>query len=121
MNTPTPPAGSSLTQEQKTIMIAEACGWKIHPITSTGLPDVIILPPGIPLTEPNAWAYAGKTLPDYFHDLNACHEMEGHLGGSAIEKYETLLQGKTGRFYWSASDRLRAEAFGLTLNLWTNS
>lgn len=140
---PTPPAGSSLTQEQKNILIAEACGWTIYPITSTGLPDVLILPPGIPLTESNACAYAGRTLPAYFHDLNACHEMEEYAftnlmdsdQKSAYAKHAVMLHPTVvlsvvddqSDLYWEAADlmhsgpELRAEAFGLTLNLWTNS
>ena len=89
-----------LTQEQKRIKIAEACGM-------TG------------------WQEA-RSLPNYFNDLNAMHEAEkslseglytifcDHLHGLACEE-----QLQTGKWRWlSSTASQRAEAFGKTLYLW---
>ena len=67
-----------------------------------------------------------EELPNHFDDLNACHEMERLLNEDQYTSYVERLQG----FYqcdtiridirWvSATAAQRAEAFGLTLNLWS--
>ena len=99
-----------MTQEQKRIKIAEACGWAVHD-TST-------------LFGRHAYGCHSATIPDYFNDLNACHEMEKVLKDHEIEQYNDLL----GSFLWSgypasrrnfhATATQRTEAFGKTLNLW---
>lgn len=105
-----------MTQEQKRIKIAEACGWKRHYNTDM------------------QWRYDGDgpddwivedDLPDYFNDLNAMHEAEKILKDHESEQYNDLL----GSFLWSgypasrrnfhATAAQRAEAFGRTLGLWT--
>lgn len=129
-----------LTQEQKRIKIGEVCGVKPELVCWTAYKDdgdggsccmsadtkqevenwLARLPEG-------SWAkdYQPKALyryPDYFHDLNACHEMENHLGDRAVEYREKLSDflGDYVRLGWAihAKPELRAEAFGLTLNLW---
>jgi len=94
-----------LTQEQKRIKIAQAQGFKFSPTGRS--------------IECPFW---GQPVPDYFNDLNACHEMENHLGESIV-KYRDMLADFLGddlRLGWAihAKSELRAECFGLTLNLW---
>lgn len=100
-----------LTQEQKRIKIAEACGM-------TG------------------WREASM-LPDYFHDLNAMHEAVSHIPDGARPQYRrnlsvvvnglsvasicTMPDAHYDREVWkyiNATAAQRAEAFGKTLNLW---
>lgn len=92
-----------LTQEEKRIRIAEARG------ISSYLHD----------------------LPNYFSDLNACHEMFGAIAPELRQKYWWRLCEVTGSDCYQpeiepwkvfdANAAERAEAFGLTLNLWNPS
>jgi hypothetical protein len=101
-----------MTQEQKQIKIAEACGWtEIEPCTchngqARGF-------------QPVKGAHK-KHTPDYFSDLNAMHEAEKLLAGEQWVKYVRFLgeatQEQKGRCHATAAQR--AEAFGLTLGLW---
>lgn len=58
----------NMTEETQRIAIAEACGWE-HVEGFMGWPP-----------DPNynrtIWGEGHRELPDYLHDLNACHEME---------------------------------------------
>lgn len=115
-----------LTRNEKNEHIAKACGWKMSAHgwwSHDTLPDN-----GGAMDEP----------PDYFNDLNACHEMERVVliapfsgpendtaSGSErlciqLESYEENLYnqyiGMGSRWHYTAAQR--AEAFGLTLNLW---
>ncbi len=86
-----------LTNEQKRIKIAEACGWRYKNTHAMWLS-----PSGQP----------GFTdCPDYLNDLNAMHEAEQVLTDEQLEEYFTRIHKN-----FSASQR--AEAFGRTLNLW---
>ena len=100
-----------LTQEQKRIKIAGAQGW-------TGIRGNI--------GYPNAAAEAAEVyhvIPNYFNDLNACHEMEKRLTYDQYvrntETLDLLIGGPAYRPATYATAAQRAEAFGLTLNLWT--
>jgi hypothetical protein len=101
-----------MTQEQKRIKIAEACGM-------TG------------------W-HEARSLPDYFNDLNAVHELEerllsGEANYSQRNYYSSILGSITGNdngrgwkplsnddcfLILHATAAQRAEAFGKTLSLW---
>jgi hypothetical protein len=96
-----------MTQDQKRIKIAEACGWK------TGYRDL------------EAW----RPLPDYFSDLNATHKAEKVIVDWVA--YRINLSRVVGigcapdldicddiKSFLSATAAQRAEAFGLTLGLW---
>lgn len=93
-----------MTQEQKRIKIAEACGYRTS------------------YRDPEAW----HPLPDYFSDLNAMHEAEKVLY-RGIEHHR-YWQAGYGRFKtilgeicddpYSATAAQRAEAFGRTLGIW---
>jgi len=88
-----------MTQEQKRIKIAEACGM-------TG------------------W-HEARSLPDYFNDLNTMHEAEKALTPEEQREYAIFLNGgyfpiyEIGGFRVASSTAAqRAESFGKTLNLW---
>ena len=95
-----------MTQEQKRIKIAEACGWKHIERLRTGWYGCHEQSPF-------------EELPDYFSDLNACHNMEKSL--CSIDhwiRFEKYLAELGTKFIWHATATQRAEAFGLTLKLW---
>ena len=88
-----------MSPEQKRIKIAEALKWK-----DTG-----------PYWSP-------VPMPDYFNDLNACHEMEKGLSVSQRFQYNSELARfrplhEKGDITFSTAAQ-RAEAFGITLGLW---
>lgn len=130
-----------LTQEQKRVKIAEACGWK--PVYDFGTSRVFMFKAdkaagyirnlnGEASTTNGSIANVDE-LPDYFNDLNACHEMEKAIPEDLLEEYQFMVDrlacGDPPDAYrhWSmglseaisAPPNIRAEAFGLTLNLWT--
>jgi hypothetical protein len=117
-----------MTQEQKRIAIAEACGWKLTDgVTITGTPYKKWVNDG-------RAAYAVDELPDYLNDLNAMHEAEETLGANDKVFFVASLFGILGLdcpsfekearpndFYFAvahATAAQRAEAFGRTLGLW---
>jgi len=105
-----------MTQEQKRIKIAEACGYT----------DIAWLK----LHAGNEGYLGTKCdgdrhrLPDYFNDLNAMHEAEKSLIGPGLGKwceYVRHLKELCDEALHSeihATAEQRAEAFGLTLGLW---
>lgn len=113
-----------LTQEEKRVRIAEACGWE-----SIWKDDRKNFR-GFHLSH----AADGKhrLIPDYFNDFNACYEMEEALRNDqfsytaywrALFKVVTGKEwsGDIGYFHFAmvhATAAQRAEAFGKTLNLW---
>ena len=111
--------GADMTQEEKRIKIAGACGWTAHPKDR-----FIVIPPNSPHS-----VQPLSTIPDYFGDLNACHEMEECLEDDR-PKYRKTLDRLTNHIL--CTDNLeeinwrlihikpehRAEAFGLTMGLW---
>lgn len=105
-----------MTQEQKRILIAEACGWKRHYNTDM------------------QWRYDGDgpddwvvedDLPDYFNDLNAMHEAEKvlnipvHMQKHAWNNYKATLETMTKGNSFHATAAQRAEAFLRTIGKWT--
>jgi len=107
---------TELTQEQKRIKIAEACGW---------INCEIIQYEGFSM---KAIGYRSKSaigfesLPDYFNDLNAMHEVEKTgITSDNSEDYDFCLREAmqdANDYIWSATAAQRAEAFGKTLGLW---
>jgi len=116
-----------MTQEEKRILLAEAAGWtKVHE-SWTGQKKACI---------PND--SQRLPLPDYFHDLNAVHELWTILikGRDELEdklSIELLRQigsddpsdggrpngsDATWALASNATASQRAEALGLTLNIW---
>ena len=103
---------SELTQDQKRIRIAEACGWK--------------------RAEDGFWDYRNdgrgiadhmlpSVIPDYFGDLNAAHAMEKAICDRRLSYYIELqreMDTVDSTLVISATAAQRAEAFGRTLNLW---
>ena len=111
-----------MNNEEKECLIAKACGWKV--------------------SDAGWWSH--DTLPDnggaepdhpwYFSDLNACHEMEKSLNHDQAREYCSRVAAITGQEFAMKDGRgalpiigavlhataaQRAEAFGLTLKLWT--
>lgn len=116
-----------MTQEQKRIAIAQACGLQVI--------DVPFIPSqtkaaGCVFTDaartewrrcyPNTCGVYG--IPDYLNDLNAMHEAEKVLPSGKWTRYcQYLAEFGRGsvRFVSVHSNAAnRAEAFGLTLQLW---
>lgn len=121
-----------LTEQEKRIKIAESCGWEWK---DAGTGPCWHRPTGeyrgrplfsqLHTKEEEAIFY----LPDYFNDLNACHEMEKFLVDWVA--YRILLSQIVGigyapdleicddiKSFLSATASQRAEAFGLTMGLW---
>lgn len=79
---------------------------------------------------PDDWVTIVKAEPpDYFNDLNTCHEMEKLLTDDQWRPFLNRLENVTGatgyNTWWEciqcavhAISAHRAESFGLTLNLW---
>jgi len=116
-----------MTQGQKRIKIAEACGWVIAdpPDYEDG---ALMGHHKIDGTEFLAW----DMVPDYFKDLNDCRVMRSHLTERQKGDYEVVLRevicGKKGFWYVpetgaifqmvDATAEQHAETFGQTLDLW---
>lgn len=100
-----------LTDDQKRIKIAEACGW-----TEIALPWGI--PPGNPEHDSRNPLFH---VPDYLNDLNAMHEAESLLGEHQVTEYVTHLRGMLYHRSWlgcfgvHATAAQRADAFLLTV------
>lgn len=121
-----------LTQEQKRIKIAEACGWTVREFPDTnGLWYAYNYSSGHSTHNGGLSEDHAKTVlyPNYFSDLNACHKMESKLSDLDAYKYheeltlsamdQELISNKAVKTYvWNATAAQRAEALGLTLNLW---
>lgn len=125
-----------MTQDEKRIKIAEACGAKI-------ITREFYMADGIRFgkkwarngNEKTPCAYPGggffgygwnedaclSQLPDYFNDLNAMHEAEKFISDTERVRYGRWLHdicATSNTWPISAEPHQRAEAFGLTLNLW---
>jgi hypothetical protein len=120
-----------MTQEQKRIKLAEACGLKV--IDVPFIPSQT-KPAGCVFTDaartawrkcyPNSCGVRG--IPDYFNDLNAVHELEKVLTEKGvntwwkyadhINRLNPTLFGRETAIHATAAQR--CEAIGLTLGLW---
>lgn len=108
-----------MTQEQKRILIAEACGWKWARKEPDRLPAIV-----------EGWLNpVTKDLhaepPDYFNDLNAMHEAERVLTpDQLIQQAEWIgacsneMPMKSWVVLMRSTAAQRAESFGKALNLW---
>lgn len=119
MSTTTAP----LTQEEKRIKIAEACGWSQIENRNTidaGGGSIYGYPPK------NAVIGKKEHLPRFFNDLNAMAEAEKTMSNEDFTEYHRQLYLATkcddmwahNRAFISMSAETRAECFGKTLNLW---
>jgi hypothetical protein len=117
-----------MTNEEKRIKIAEALGWKPDD-DGAGINTWEASYVGHKLYGAKPSFHLGKVVsyqvdclvPDYFNDLNACHEMEKALASDHMRDRmsDMLLLVSNDEFpMWHASASERAEAFGLTLSLW---
>lgn len=99
-----------MTDEQKRVRIAELCGWR----TST-------FPEGLWENDSYMGAVYDDGLPDYLHDLNACHEMEKVMDGGKLFQYALTFQdvGFGGSGTWRAfmaTASQRATAFLMVMD-----
>jgi hypothetical protein len=105
-----------MNQEQKQLKIAEACGWTNVKILQ-GENRLV-------LTGEHHGDWFSEFVPDYFRDLDACHEMEKSLAGinqtlQYQDKLESIMKTWDARpFVMFAPAWVRAESFGQTLGLW---
>lgn len=114
-----------MTQEEKRIAIAEACGWiRDERCDNWKKPSedefAVAFMDGSPMR---------RQLPDYFGDLNAAHEMEKSMTVDQAWIFTRHLSdllgvsggmgsGSVDEWPWHATAAQRAEAFGKALNLW---
>lgn len=104
-----------LKQEEKRIKIAKACGWRLESFAKRGSDG------GIHAKFPVY--YFTHQLPDYFNDLNACHELEMSMTEEQRTEFREILSDmyedecRLGLAFHATAAH-RAEAFGLTLKLW---
>ena len=106
-----------MTQDEKRIKIAEAC------------PDLFFID-----SDNSVWWKSGIVTVDPFNDLNAMHEatetltdiqqmlmrnwLEEIVERPGVYKPGAVDWNKVHPRFWNATAAQRAEAFGLTLNLW---
>ena len=114
-----------MTQEQKRIKIAEACGLQVSYIANPINTDwnKVFFTPEAANQRRKSWPQSAvvKVIPDYLNDLNAMHEAEKTLfPAHEAEWYHKLhtICGDSWRIALTATATQRAEAFGLTLGLW---
>jgi len=115
-----------MTQEQKRIKIAEACGWtwelRNHPAPCWHKENFYVNAPLF--YEPRRKEDYYHDLPDYLNDLDAMHEAEKVLSHDQQRLHmdhmmnEDSVVGDMLRQICYATAAQRAEAFGLTLGLW---
>jgi hypothetical protein len=107
-----------MTQEEKTIKLAEAAGF-----------TDIMLPMGFhqQMSDEKSKECGGRwrfEIPKYFEDLNAVHELEKYLTQEQANSYgDHLANSKqdgtwAGCHIWHQSAEQRCEAIGKALNLW---
>jgi hypothetical protein len=106
-----------MTQEEKRIKLAESGGWKkLKGVSDSGWP-LLLTPPKNPNTE----GYL-ETIPNYFTDLNAVHELEKRMPSKHWTRYCQYLadfgRGSVRFVSVHATAAQRCEALGLTLGLW---
>jgi len=117
-----------MTQEEKRIKLAEAAGWK--EIQWSELINQLVAIENKHFCR-DTEQFRCLWLPDYFNDLNAVHELEQQtwskewdLRDKFCDHLALIIDPVHGYRGLKATDALqataaqRAEAFGLTLNLW---
>ena len=130
---------SKLTQEEKRIRLAKAEGWTCphgwdgawpHRLDLSTVANVAVMhgvPPGQTQEVHGKWPNIHdnlKPVPDYFGDLNACHEAEKMLRMTQRFTYRKLLCKAQAENQYpdihavSATATQRAEALGQALGLW---
>lgn len=112
-----------MTPEQQRIAIAEACGWRFHPISPipTDASDYLERKAKAIMcwVRPGRDSWQIEQLPDYLNDLNAMHQAEKLriIGTEHESDYCMYLYENAHQCFATAAQR--AEAFLRTLNLWT--
>jgi hypothetical protein len=111
-----------ISEEEVRIKIAELCGWKILTITAgpnagKPSPDFIKGPNGelALLKYLDGNGVNSASVPDYLHDLNACHEMEGCIPKHLMGEYGIWLERLGDNDGMTATAAQRCKAFVLTM------
>ena len=117
-----------MTQEQKRIKIAEKAGWRFHPLTEHLYSEQEKAEAIMCWVRPGNDPWQMDRVPDYFNDLNAMHDAEKSLLNGFEDEPESsepwsdyltnLILACPAHLSYHATAAQRAEAFGLTLNLW---
>ena len=110
-----------MTPEQQRIKIAEACGWKFHPLTEHPYTQEEKAAAIMCWVRPGNDSWRTGCVPDYLNDLNAMHEAEKVLDivaerGDYWDYLSFITGGEDEMIYATASQR--AEAFLRTLDKW---
>jgi hypothetical protein len=123
-----------MTQEEKRIKLAEAGGWKFcrEDNKTWRTPQQAAKNKELLGHESGPWSFESSGPPDYFSDLNAVHELEKVIERLCKEgdywfHLRELCDFPDAECDWGrvnfftaihATAANRAEALGLTLNLW---
>ncbi len=107
-----------MTPEEQNIAIAQSVGWKMKMSETFG---ELWLKPGA--QEEGDTIYTRDEIPNYYGDLNACHEMEKVLDKDQRYHYVTRLveSNKTGGGYIFVTAPQRCESFLKVKGLWKDS
>lgn len=115
-----------ITDEEKRIKIAEACGWKLIPADNVGAAARLFYGDVWWRDAENNTVASIDQLPDYLNDLNAMHEAEKVLKVEQHFTFQVELARVINTITYPLNFALlhstaaqRAEAFLRTLNLWT--
>lgn len=114
-----------MTNEEKNIRIAEACGWKFKQLF-LGKPYGTATESWAAMHDAAHWNHEIYELPDYFNDLNACHEMRKFVKNKAAYCDAVRELTNIGAGSWcdwefaklNTTAAQEAEAFGKSHNLW---
>jgi hypothetical protein len=111
--------GNKMTQEEKRIKLAEAGGWKRIAADNVGSAAKLFYGDVWWRDAENNTIASAEQLPDYFNDLNAVHEFIVAQSCEFLIRYRNTLADFCGsQHYHNATAAQRAEAIGLTLELW---
>ena len=118
----------NLTQEQKRLKLAEACGWKRIPKDDVGAAARLFYGDTWWRDAENNTIASVEQLPDYFNDLNACHNALAILTDKQCYTFNSALSDLKPprrdikhpfeKWTWGSPADQYAEALGQTLNLW---
>ena len=109
--------------EEQRIAIAQACGWKFHPLTEHLYSEDEKVAAIMCWVRPGNDSWHTECVPDYLNDLNAMRDAEKMMDAGMLAKYTTELLKACGgpMSVHFATAAQRAEAFLKTLDLWEES
>ena len=107
-----------MTPEQQRIKIAEACGWKFHPLTEHPYTQEEKAAAIMCWVRPGNDSWRTGCVPDYLNDLNAMHEAEKMLDFNQLRDMEDNVSFRFAVLPFHSTAAQRAEAFLRTLDKW---